>query len=72
MITSLNKSAKCIRCGGRLSAPDKCSHVDEEFVGYHWTCPKCGCDFEASACLYQDAPMTPEIVEEFLPNLMVA
>jgi hypothetical protein len=26
----------------------------------------------ASTALYQDAPITPEIVEEFLPNLLVA
>jgi hypothetical protein len=72
MITSLEQPAKCIRCGGRLSAPDKCSYVDEEFVCYHWICPKCGCEFESSICLYQDAPMTPELVEEFLPNLLIA
>jgi hypothetical protein len=72
MITSLKKPVKCIRCGGRLSAPDKCTYVDEEFVCYHWTCPKCGCEFDASTCLYQDAPLAPEIVEEFLPDLLVA
>ena len=65
MITSLKQPAKCIRCGGRLSAPDKCTYVDEEFVCYHWICPKCGCEFDASTCLYQDAPLAPEIVEKF-------
>ncbi len=70
MITSPEKSAKCIRCGGRLRAPDKCTHLDDEFV-YHWTCPKCGCDFETSASLYQDTPIAPEIVEEFLPDLVL-
>jgi hypothetical protein len=72
MITSLKQPAKCIRCGGRLSAPDKCTYVDEEFVCYHWICPKCGCEFDASTCLYQDAPLAPEIVEKFLPDLLVA
>jgi hypothetical protein len=46
--------------------------VDEEFVCYHWICPKCGCEFDASTCLYQDAPLAPEIVEKFLPDLLVA
>jgi hypothetical protein len=72
MITSLEHSAKCIRCGGRVNTPDKCTYVDEEFVCYHWTCPKCGCEFDASGCLYQDAPMTPELAEKFLPELLVA
>jgi hypothetical protein len=70
MITSLNKPAKCIRCGGRLSASDQCT--DEEFVCSHWVCPKCGCAFDAPTVLYQDAPIAPEIVEKFLPNLLVA
>jgi hypothetical protein len=72
MITSLKQAAKCIRCGGRLSTPDKCTYVDEEFVCYHWICPKCGCEFDASTCLYQDTPLAPEIVEKFLPDLLVA
>jgi len=55
-----------------LSAPDKCTYLDEEFVCYHWICPKCGCEFDASTCLYQDTPLAPEIVEKFLPDLLVA
>ena len=63
----------CIRCGEQLIAPDRCKYVDEEFVCYLWTCPKCGCQFESSACLYQEAkPLPPEIVEAFLPSLLVA
>jgi hypothetical protein len=72
MITSLDKPAKCIRCGGRLSAPEKCSSMDEEFVCYHWSCPKCGCAFDTPTSTPQDAPMAAEIVQEFLPNLLVA
>jgi len=71
-IAWLQQSSKCIRCGERLTSPDRCTYVDEEFVSYFWICPKCGCEFEASTCLYQDAPMTPEIVETFLPSLLVA
>jgi hypothetical protein len=72
VVTSLKQSAKCIRCGGRVSAPDKCANVDQEFACYRWVCPKCGCEFEASTCLLQDAPLAPEIVEKFLPDLLVA
>lgn len=72
MVTSLKHTTKCICCGARLSAPASCNYVDEEFVCYHWICPKCGCEFDASACLYQDVPIGPEIVEKFLPDLVVA
>ena len=72
MVTSLRQSAKCIRCGGRVSASDKCTDVDEAFACYHWVCPKCGCEFDASTCLDQDAPLAPEIVEKFLPDLLAA
>jgi len=54
-IASLQQSSKCIRCGERLTSPDRCTYVDEEFVCYFWVCLKCGCEFEASTCLYQDA-----------------
>lgn len=69
MITSPKHTTKCIRCGGRLSAPESCTYMDEEFC---WICPKCGCAFDASTCLYQDAPIAPEIVQKFLPDLLVA
>jgi hypothetical protein len=72
MITSLKQTTKCICCGARLSAPESCSYLDEEFVCYHWTCRKCGCAFDSSACLYQDVPIGSEIVEKFLPDLVVA
>jgi hypothetical protein len=72
MVASLKHAAKCIRCGGRLSAPDKCTSMDEEFVRYHWTCAKCGSEFDASTCLDQDTPLSPETVEKFLPDLLVA
>ena len=72
MVTSLRQSAKCIRCGGRVSAPDKCTDVDKEFACYRWVCPNCGCEFEGSTYLDQDAPLAPEIVEKFLPDLLVA
>ena len=71
-IVSPREFSKCVHCGGRLTSPERCTYLDEEYVCYLWACPKCGCEFETSICLYQQAPLTPEIVEEFLPNLMVA
>lgn len=70
MVTSHKQTVKCICCGGRLTALDKCT--DEELVCSHWMCPKCGCAFDASTSVYQDAPLAHEIVEEILPDLLVA
>jgi hypothetical protein len=70
MITSQKHTAKCICCGARLSAPNSGSCGDEEFVCYH--CPKCGCEFDASASLHGNVPIASDIVEEFLPDLVVA
>jgi hypothetical protein len=72
MVTSLKHTTKCICCGARLSAPASCSYVDEEFVCYRWICPKCGCEFDASASLHGNVPIASDIVEEFLPDLVVA
>ncbi len=69
-IASLQQFSKCLCCGEQLTSPDRSTYVDEEFVCYLWVCPKCGCEFEASTCLYQDAPATPEITETFLPLLV--
>jgi len=70
MITSQKHMNKCICCGARLSAPNSGSYGDEEFVCYH--CPKCGCEFDASAYLHGNVPIASDIVEEFLPDLVVA
>jgi len=72
MMTIASFQKDCIRCGERLTSPQRCAYLDEEFVCYVWVCPKCGCEFEASTCLYQDETMTPQLVETFLPSLLVA
>jgi len=71
-ITSLPEPCECIRCGARLTSPDRCTYLDEETACYLWNCHKCGCEFESSISLYPETPLTPEIVEEFLPNLLIA
>ena len=72
MFKSQKHRTKCICCGARLSAPESCSYLDEEFVCYRWMCTKCGCEFDASTCLYEDVPIASDIVEKFLPDLVVA
>jgi len=53
-------------------APEQSTYVNEEKIVHLWACPNCGSEFETSIFLGPDVPLTPEIVEEFLPNLMVA
>jgi len=71
-ITSLPQPCKCIRCGAQLTSPDRCTYLDEENAWYRWVCQKCGCEFESSICLYQETPLAPEIVDAFMPSLLVA
>ena len=70
-ITSLPEPCKCIRCGARLTSPDQCTYLDGETACYRWNYCKCGCEFEPSISLYE-TPLTPEIVDELLPSLLVA
>ena len=46
--------------------------MNEEQITHLWVCPKCGSEFETSIFLGQEVPLTPEVVETFLPNLLVA
>jgi len=71
-ITSLHQSCKCARCGEWLIAPERSIYVSEEQVSNFWVCPKCGNEFETSIYLSEDVPLTPEVVDSFLPTLLVA
>jgi Zn finger protein HypA/HybF involved in hydrogenase expression len=72
MTTSLRQSFKCESCGQWLTAPKRSTYVNEEQITHLWACPKCGSEFETSIFLGQEAPLTPEVVDTFLPNLLVA
>jgi hypothetical protein len=52
--------------------PEQSTYVNEEQITHLWVCPNCGNEFETSIFSGPDVPLTPEIVDEFLPNLMVA
>jgi Zn finger protein HypA/HybF involved in hydrogenase expression len=71
-IASVRQSCKCESCGQWLMAPERSTYVNEEQITHLWVCPNCGNEFETSIFSGPDVPLTPEIVDEFLPNLMVA
>jgi predicted RNA-binding Zn-ribbon protein involved in translation (DUF1610 family) len=71
-IASVRQSCKCESCGQWLMAPERSTFVSEEQVTHFWVCPKCGNEFTTSFFLGPEQPLVPEIIETFLPNLLVA
>jgi hypothetical protein len=53
-------------------APERSTFISEEQVTHFWVCPKCGNEFQTSFFLGPEQPLAPEIIETFLPNLLVA
>jgi len=68
---SSRPKAKCARCGVSLCAPDWSEPVDAHTTVYLWRCWCCGNQFETSDHRETKAPPVEELVEEFLPNLLV-
>jgi transcription elongation factor Elf1 len=71
-IASLRQSFKCESCGQWLTAPKRSTHVNEDQITHLWACSKCGNEFETSISLTQEVPLSPEVVDTFLPSLLVA
>jgi transcription elongation factor Elf1 len=65
-------SAECPRCNVKVIGPEWSETVDEGHTVHVWRCPICGNEFETIENCVE--PLTPaaELVDEFLPNLMVA
>jgi transcription elongation factor Elf1 len=71
-IASLRQSFKCESCGQWLTAPKRSTYVNEDQITHLWACSKCGNEFETSIFLTPNIPLTPEVVDTFLPSLLVA
>ena len=69
---SLRQSFKCESCGQWLMAPERSTFVSEEQVTHLWICSKCGNEFETSIFLGKEVPLSPEVIDTFLPSLLVA
>jgi ribosomal protein L37AE/L43A len=72
MTTPIGNSAKCTRCGEELAAPAWSGHVSVEEVREFWCCSKCGYMFETLTPIPASLKLEPELIEAFLPNLLVA
>ena len=73
-ISSTDHGTTCEKCGEVLIAPEWSEFVSELLVLNLWSCMNCGNRFETEAF----APIDPkskidnEVLEEFLPSLLVA
>jgi hypothetical protein len=70
--TSLRCSAKCVQCGTLLIFPEWSESVGERQAIHIWHCPVCGREFETTDNVIEQTLSDAELIEEFLPNLLVA
>ena len=69
---SLKCSAKCVQCGTALIFPEWSESVSDRQTINIWHCPVCGHEFETTDNVVEPTPSDAELIEEFLPNLLVA
>jgi RNase P subunit RPR2 len=69
MATKTSRRMTCAQCGDRLIAPERAEYIaDSGTVRQQWRCSKCGHAFHSDT----EPTVRPELVERFLPNLLVA
>jgi ribosomal protein L37AE/L43A len=73
-IGSTYHSTTCRKCGNVLSMPEWSEFVSESLVFNFWSCMACGNRFETGAFAPADknSKIDDEVLEEFLPSLLVA
>jgi len=70
-IASREPSTKCVKCGTALIRPEWSESVGEHETTRFWHCANCGHEFESTDNVVEPKPTDAELVEEFLPNLLV-
>jgi ribosomal protein L37AE/L43A len=68
----LRSPTECIQCGTLLITPEWSETVNSGQAVHIWRCPVCEYEFETIDNVVE--PMVPvgELIQEFLPNLVVA
>ena len=69
---STQNATKCPRCEEELIASMWSEHLSVNEVRDFWRCSKCGNMFETLSSISEDSKLSPEVIEEFLPTLLVA
>ena len=70
-LRSSRHGAKCAQCGAKITAPDWSERAGPRETVHLWRCWCCGNEFETLDHHPTTAAPTAELVEEFLPNLLV-
>ncbi len=71
-IASLRISAQCTRCGTPLIVPAWSEAINDTEWVHIWSCPLCANEFETVDRRAEPAVSEDELVQDFLPNLLVA
>lgn len=71
-IASLRHSARCAQCGTALIFPEWSENAGGQKTTHIWHCLVCGNEFETRDDGVEQSPSDAELVQEFLPNLLVA
>ena len=70
--TSIQQPKACTSCGMALAFPEWSESVDGEKTIHIWRCLGCGNEFETADGFFKEKPCDTELVQMFLPNLLVA
>jgi RNase P subunit RPR2 len=71
-VAALRISTMCDRCKTHLIAPDWSESINEQETVHIWSCPICGNEFQTVDDRAESVLSDDELVQELLPNLMVA
>ena len=71
-MTANRHSQACPHCGIAATLPEWSEAVAEKETVCIWRCMGCGNEFETADKVVVQGPTIIELVEEFLPNLVVA
>jgi len=72
MTASLRCSAKCVQCGTPLLMPEWSENISGREAIHIWHCPICEHEFETTDNVIEQQPSEVKLIQEFLPNLLVA
>lgn len=62
---------KCTRCNTIQTTPEWSENANQNETVYFWRCLACGHEFQTRDPLVDRQMSTDELIEEFLPNLVV-
>jgi len=68
----IDRGAICVRCGDTITVPTWSGAVSLEEARNFWRCSSCGYMFETLDPILIESTLPVEVVDEFLPSLLVA